>query len=79
VDEEMVEDLGIVIDSSGGKVYNAILSSTLSSSSEDDTAIFWESDKVACCFRNYMDRFTGIYGRRKFLEWLYVHLSNSTG
>jgi hypothetical protein len=65
MDEEMSEDLGIVIDSSGGKVYNAILSPTLSSSSDDDTSIFWESDKVACCFRDYMDQFTSIYGREK--------------
>jgi hypothetical protein len=83
MDEEMAEDLGIVIDSSGGKVYNAILSPTLSSSSEDDTSIFWESDVVARCFRDCMDQFTNIYGRRKFLEWPYVHHlsthSNSKG
>jgi hypothetical protein len=83
MDEEMAEDLGIVINSSGGKIYNAILSPTLSSSSENDTSIFWESDQVACCSRDYMDQSTNIYGRRKFLEWPYVHYlsthSNNTG
>jgi hypothetical protein len=82
VDEEMAEDLGIVIDSSDRKVNNAILSPTLSSSSGDDTSTFWESDKIACCFRDSMDQFTSIYGRKRFLEWPYVHLSthsNSTG
>jgi hypothetical protein len=83
IDEEMAEDLGTVIDSSGGKVYNATISPTLPSSSEDDTSIFWESDKVACYFRDYVDQFTSIYGRRKFLQWPYVHHlsthSNSIG
>jgi hypothetical protein len=73
MDEEMLQDLGIVIHSSGG----------LSSFSEDDISIFWESDMVACCFRDNMDQFTNIYGRRKFLEWPYVHhlstYSNSKG
>src|ERR1700722_3368216 len=83
MDEEMLQDLGIVIHSSGGEVCNAIFSPTLSSSSEDDISVFWESDMVACCFRDCMDQFTSIYGRRKFLEWPYVHHlsthSNSKG
>jgi hypothetical protein len=82
MDEEMLQDLGIVIHSSGGEVCNAISSPALSSS-EDDIPIFWESDMVACCFRDYMDKFTTIYGREKFLEWPYVHHlsthSNSKG
>jgi hypothetical protein len=40
VDEEMIEDLAIIIDSSGGKAYNAALSPTLSSYSEDDPSTF---------------------------------------
>jgi hypothetical protein len=83
MDEEMLQDLGIVIHSSGGEVCNPISSPALSSSSEDDISIFWESDMVACCFRDNMDQFTNIYGRRKFLEWPYVHhlsiYSNSKG
>jgi len=87
MDEEMLQDLGIVIHSSGihssgGEVCNAILSPTLSSS-EDDISVFWESDSIACHFHDYMDRFTNIYGRTKFLEWPYVHHlsthSNSKG
>jgi hypothetical protein len=95
MDEEMLQDLGIVIHSSSGEVCNATFSPTLSSSSEDDssggevcnaslsptlspssddvTSVFWESDNIACHFRDYMDKFTNIYGRRKFLEWPYVH------
>jgi hypothetical protein len=95
MDEEMLQDLGIVIHSSSGEVCNATFSPTLSSSSEDDssggevcnaslsptlspssddvTSVFWESDNIACYFRDYMDKFTNIYGRRKFLEWPYVH------
>jgi hypothetical protein len=42
-----------------------------------------ESDSIACYFRDYMDQFTSIYGREKFLEWPYVHHlsthSNSKG
>src|SRR5271155_2724201 len=38
MDEEMLQDLGIVIQSSGGEVCNAIFSPTLSSSSEDDSS-----------------------------------------
>src|SRR2546423_11910009 len=83
MDEEMLQDLGIVIHSSGGEVCNAIFSPTLSPSSDDVTSVFWESDDIACHFRDYMDQFTSIYGRRKFLEWPYVHHlsthSNSKG
>ena len=83
MNKEMLQDLGIVIHSSGGEAYNAVFSPALSSSSEDDISVFWESDMVACCFRDCMDQFTSIYGRRKFLEWPYVHHlsthSNSKG
>ena len=82
MDEEMLQDLGIVIHSSDRRICNTTTSPTLSSS-EDDISVFWESDMVACCFRDYMDQFTSIYGRRKFLEWPYVHHlsthSNSKG
>ena len=82
MDEEMLQDLGIVIHSSGREVYNATISPTLSSS-EDDISVFWESDSIAYHFRDYMDQFTSIYGRTKFLEWPYVHHlsthSNSKG
>ena len=71
MDEEMLQDLGIVIHSSGREVCNATISPTLSSS-EDDISVFWESDNIAAHFRDYMDRFTNIDGRRKFLEWPYV-------
>ena len=83
MDEEMLQDLGIVIHSNGGEIYDAIFSPTLSPSSDDVTSVFWESDDIACHFRDYMDQFTSIYGRRKFLEWPYVHHlsthSNSKG
>jgi hypothetical protein len=72
MDEEMLQDLGIVIHSSGREVCNATISPTLSSS-EDDISVFWESDNIAAYFRDYMDQFTNIDGRRKFLEWPYVH------
>jgi hypothetical protein len=92
MDEEMLQDLGIVIhssdgelckaifspalppssedNSSGGEVCNASLSPTLSSSSDD---VFWESDNIARHFRDYMDQFTDISGKRPFEEWPYVH------
>ena len=95
MDEEMLQDLGIVIHSSSGDVCNATFSPTLSSSSEDDSSggevckatfspalspsseddisIFWDSDIIASHFRDYMYQFTSIYGRKKFLEWPYVH------
>src|SRR3954454_11824578 len=73
MDEEMFQDLGIVIHSSGGEVCNATFSPALSPSSEDDISIFWDSDIIASHFRDYMYQFTSIYGRKKFLEWPYVH------
>jgi len=83
MDEEMLQDLGIVIHSSGGEACNAIFSPTLSSSSDDVTSVFWESDSVARCFRDSMDQSTDIFGKRQFLEWPYVHHlsthSNSKG
>jgi hypothetical protein len=72
MDEEMLQDLGIVIHSSDRKICNATTSPTLSSS-EDDISVFWESDGIAAHFRDYMDKFTNIDGRGKFQEWLYVH------
>jgi hypothetical protein len=83
MDEEMLQDLGIVIHSSGGEVCNVIFTLTSSPSSDDVTSVFWESDDIACHFRDYMDQFTNTYGRSKFLEWSYVHHlsthSNSKG
>ena len=52
--EEMLQDLGIVIHSSGREICNATISPTLSSS-EDDISVFWESDSIAAYFRDYMD------------------------
>ena len=79
----MAEDLGIFIDSNDGEVYPASSLQTLSSSFEDVTSIFLESDEIASHVRDYMDKFTNINGTSKFLEWPYVHHlsthSNSTG
>ena len=77
MDEEMLQDLGIIIQVSGGA------SPTLSSSSENVISVFEESHDIACHFRDYMDQSTNIYGKRQFLEWPYVHHlsthSNSKG
>jgi hypothetical protein len=83
MDKQMAEDLGVFIDSNGGEVYPVSPLQTLSSSFEDVTSVFLESDEVACHSRDYMDKFTNINGTSKFLEWPYVHHlsthSNSTG
>jgi hypothetical protein len=78
----MAEDLGIFIDSNDGEVYPASSLRTLSSSFEDITSVFLESDEIASHFRDYMVEFTNINGTSKFLERPYVHHlsthSNST-
>jgi hypothetical protein len=73
MDKEMLQDLGIIIQVSGGEVCNTI-SPTLSSSSENVISVFEESHDIACHFRDYMDQSTDIYGKRQFLEWPYVYI-----
>jgi hypothetical protein len=73
MDKQMAKDLGVFIDSNGGEIYPTSPLQTLSSSFEDVTSVFLESDEVASHFRDYMDKFTNINGTSKFLEWPYVH------
>jgi hypothetical protein len=91
VDEEMLQDLGIIIHSSDRGIRKATFSPTLPSPSEDNSSggevsnadVFWEGDNIARHFRDYMAQSTNIFGKRPFLEWPYVHYlsthSNSKG
>jgi hypothetical protein len=58
MDKQMAEDLGIFIDSNDGEVNPASSLRTSSSSFEDITSVFLESDEIASHFRDYMDEFT---------------------